>query len=76
VAKQLANALEKLERAQRHVEEKRAASQKNIERLQREYDEMAVERKENDREVEELRTEANEIEARVRMSSRFCSWMN
>jgi len=65
VQKQLSNAHDKLERAHRHAEEKRIASQKTIERLQKEYDEMAVERKENDKEVEELRGEAEEVEAKM-----------
>ena len=63
--KQLSNAQEKLERAQRHAEDKRLASQQTIERLQREYEEMAVERRDNDRQVEELRAEADEIERKV-----------
>ena len=67
VHKQFSNAQEKLERAQRHVEDKRLASQQTIERLQREYEEMAVERRDNDRQVEELRAEAEEIERRVRV---------
>ena len=65
VHKQFSNAQEKLERAQRHVEDKRLASQQTIERLQREYEEMSVERRDNDRQVEELRAEANEIERKV-----------
>ena len=63
--KQLSNAQEKLELAQRHAEDKRLASQQTIERLQREYEEMAVERRDNDRQVEELRAEADEIERKV-----------
>ena len=63
--KQFSNAQEKLERAQRHAEDKRLASQQTIERLQREYEEMAVERRDNDRQVEELRAEADEIERKV-----------
>lgn len=63
--KQLSNAQEKLERAQRHVEDKRLASQQTIERLQREYEEMSVERRDNDKQVEELRAEADEIERNV-----------
>lgn len=63
--RQLANAQEKLERAQRHAEEKRHASQQTIERLQREYEQMDVERRDNDKLVEELRKEADDIEAKV-----------
>ncbi|RPD65816.1 hypothetical protein L226DRAFT_478232 [Lentinus tigrinus ALCF2SS1-7] len=65
VHKQLSNAQEKLERAQRHVEDKRLASQQTIERLEREYEEMSVERRDNDRQVEELRAEADEIERKM-----------
>ncbi|KAF7800276.1 hypothetical protein EIP86_011524 [Pleurotus ostreatoroseus] len=65
VHKQLANAQEKLERAQKHAEDKRAASQQTLERLQREYDEMAEERKDNDRQVEELRDQADDIERKM-----------
>ncbi|KAI0928183.1 hypothetical protein AcW1_005507 [Taiwanofungus camphoratus] len=65
VHKQLSNAQEKLERAQRHAEDKRLASQQTIERLQREYEEMAVERRDNDKQVEELRAEADEIERKM-----------
>ncbi|KAJ6513821.1 Nuf2 family-domain-containing protein [Mycena vitilis] len=65
VQKQLSNAQEKLERAQRHAEDRKVASQKTIDRLQREYDEMAVERRDNDKQVEELRGEANELETKM-----------
>ncbi|KAG0706409.1 Nuf2 family-domain-containing protein [Suillus ampliporus] len=65
VHKQLANAQEKLERAQRHAEEKRQASQQTIERLQREYEKMDVERRDNDKQVEELRMEAGDIECKM-----------
>jgi kinetochore protein Nuf2 len=65
VHKQFSNAQDKLDRAQRHAEEKRLTSQKTIEKLQKEYDEMAIERKENDKEVEVLRGEAEEIETKV-----------
>ncbi|KAK7023807.1 Nuf2 family-domain-containing protein [Favolaschia claudopus] len=62
VQKQLSNAQEKLERAQRHAEDRKAANQKTIERLQRQYDEMVVERRDNDKQVEELRGEASKLE--------------
>ena len=48
-----------------HAEDKRAASQQTLERLQREYDEMAEERKDNDRQVEALRSEADELERKM-----------
>ncbi|KAG6910904.1 hypothetical protein DXG01_006587 [Tephrocybe rancida] len=65
VEKQLSNAHEKLERAQRHAEEKKLASQRTIDRLQNEYDQMAVERRDNDKQVEELRADANEVEKKM-----------
>ncbi|KAJ7273400.1 Nuf2 family-domain-containing protein [Mycena rebaudengoi] len=65
VQKQLSNAQEKLERAQRHAEDRKVASQKTIDRLQREYDEMAIERRDNDKQVEEIRGEANELEKKM-----------
>lgn len=65
VEKQLSNAHDKLERAQRHAEDKKTAGQRTIERLQREYDEMAVERRDNDKQVEELRLEADGVETKV-----------
>lgn len=65
VQKQLSNAQEKLERAQRHAEDRKLASQKTIDRLQREYDKMAIERRDNDKQVEEIRGEANELETKV-----------
>jgi kinetochore protein Nuf2 len=66
----LANALDKLERAQKHAEDKKVASQRTIERLQREYDEMVLERQDNDRQVEELRREANDVEEKVRRAKK------
>jgi predicted RNase H-like nuclease (RuvC/YqgF family) len=73
VQKQLSNAQEKLERAQKHAEDRKVASQKTIDRLQREYDEMAIERRENDKQVEELRGEANELETKVGAALFWCS---
>jgi len=71
--KQLSNAHNKLERAQRHAEDKKVASQQTLERLQREYEEMVLERRENDNQVEDLRVEANSIERKVRLLSSRCS---
>lgn len=65
VEKQLSNAHDKLQRAHRHAEDKKLANQRTIDRLQREYDEMALERRDNDRQVEELRTDANQIETKM-----------
>nr|GAT58016.1 predicted protein [Mycena chlorophos] len=63
--RQLSNAQEKLERAQRHAEERKAASQRTIVRLQAEYDAMVIERRDTDKEVEEVRAQANEIETKM-----------
>ena len=68
--KQLSNAQEKLERAQQHAEDKRLAGQQTIERLQREYEEMVLDRRDNEKQVEELRSKANEFERQVRSSSK------
>lgn len=65
VEKQLSNAHEKLERAQRHAEEKKLASQRTIDRLQKEINDMAVERRDNDKQVEQLRLEAEEVERKM-----------
>ncbi|KII88867.1 hypothetical protein PLICRDRAFT_53383 [Plicaturopsis crispa FD-325 SS-3] len=65
VQKQMSNAVEKFERAQRHAEDKRVANQHTIDRLQREYEEMALERRHNDKEVEEVKGEADEVEAKM-----------
>lgn len=65
VYRQLANAQDKLERAEKHAEEKRYASQHAIERLLREYEQMDVERRDNDKQVEELRKEADDTEAKI-----------
>ncbi|KZT29875.1 hypothetical protein NEOLEDRAFT_1238609 [Neolentinus lepideus HHB14362 ss-1] len=59
---QLANAEEKLVRAQHQAEEKRATSQRTIEDLQRDYEKMAAERRDNDKQMEELRAQADVIE--------------
>ncbi|KAG2023157.1 hypothetical protein CC2G_000843 [Coprinopsis cinerea AmutBmut pab1-1] len=65
VEKQLVNAQDKLERAQRHAEEKRIQSQKAIERVKKEYEEMSLERRENDKQVEELRKQAHAVEMKM-----------
>lgn len=57
----------KLERAKKHAEDKKSASQKTIERLQHEYDNMVVERRENDKQIEEVRQDANEVELKVHL---------
>jgi len=65
MAKQLANAREKIERAQQHIEDKRVASRQAIQRLEKEYENMAIERRDNDKYNEELRAEADAIERKV-----------
>ncbi|KAH9925307.1 Nuf2 family-domain-containing protein [Fomitopsis serialis] len=65
VHKQLSNAQVKLERAQQNAEEKRAQSQQSLERLQEEYEKMVVDRQLNDKKVEELRADADEIERQM-----------
>ena len=64
--RQLANAQDKLECAQRHAKEKWHASQQTIKWLQCKYEQMDIERRENDKQVEEFRKEADEVEAKVR----------
>ncbi|KAF8644154.1 hypothetical protein AX16_008681 [Volvariella volvacea WC 439] len=63
--KQLAMAQEKLERTRRYAEDKRSASQHTLERLQQEYEAMAVERRDNDRQVEQVRAEADQLEVKI-----------
>jgi kinetochore protein Nuf2 len=65
MAKQLANAREKIERAQQHIEDKRLASKQAIEQLEKEYQNMAIERRDTDKHNEELRAEADEVERKV-----------
>ena len=55
MAKQLANAREKIERSQQHIEDKRIANKQAIERLEKEYQNMAIERRDTDKHNEELR---------------------
>lgn len=64
VGRQLANAHEKIERAQKHAQDKKLFNQNKIEKLQDEYEKMIVERRENDKHLEELRKEADGIEAK------------
>ncbi|KAH9967904.1 Nuf2 family-domain-containing protein [Russula dissimulans] len=62
---QLANAQERLERAQHHMEDKRVAGQQAIARLEKEYENMAIERRDTDKHNEELRAEADELERKM-----------
>jgi kinetochore protein Nuf2 len=55
----------KLEKTQKHAEDKKLANQKRIEKLQLEYADMVVDRRENDKQIEEVRQEANEVERKV-----------
>ncbi|PPQ63193.1 hypothetical protein CVT24_005738 [Panaeolus cyanescens] len=64
-ANQLVNAQVKLERTQRHAEEKRHASQRALENLQKEYEHMALERRENDKNIEEIREESRQIKVKM-----------
>lgn len=65
MARQLANAREKIERAQQHIEVKRIASQQAIQQLEKEYQDMAIERRDTDKHNEELRAVADETERKV-----------
>ncbi|KAL0564198.1 kinetochore-associated Ndc80 complex subunit nuf2 [Marasmius crinis-equi] len=65
VAKQLANARQKLENTQARAKEKREANQKAREKLQVEYDQMNVERQKNDKNLQGVREEADAIEAKI-----------
>lgn len=71
VEQQRINAQQKLGRAERQAADKRAASALTLERLQHEYAELSVERRENDREVESIRKEADEAEHRMAESVRL-----
>ncbi|KAJ8094524.1 kinetochore-associated Ndc80 complex subunit nuf2 [Marasmius tenuissimus] len=65
VAKQLANARQKLENTQARAKEKREANQRAREKLQVEYDQMNVERQQNDKNLQGVREETDAIEAKV-----------
>ena len=64
--KQVANAQDKLERAQRHAEDKRTTNARTLERLNAEYEHMSEERRDNDRVVKDLTAETEEVERKVR----------
>ncbi|KAK7689176.1 hypothetical protein QCA50_007867 [Cerrena zonata] len=59
---QLSKAEEKMARAQKHATDKRTASQQTLERLKQDYEKMALERQDNDKNVEQMRLQADEIE--------------
>ncbi|TRM59457.1 Nuf2 family-domain-containing protein [Schizophyllum amplum] len=63
--KQVANAQDKLERAQRHAEDKRTTNARTLERLDEEYKQMSEERRDNDRVVKDLTAETEEVERKM-----------
>ncbi|KJA27315.1 hypothetical protein HYPSUDRAFT_35161 [Hypholoma sublateritium FD-334 SS-4] len=62
---QLAHAKIKLEKSQQHAAERKTSSQNTLVRLQQEYDEMVVQRRQNDKEIEDVREEANQVEVQM-----------
>ncbi|KAL1722710.1 Nuf2 family-domain-containing protein [Schizophyllum commune] len=69
--KQVANAQDKLERAQRHAEDKRTTNARTLERLNAEYEHMSEERRDNDRVVKDLTAETEEVERKVCRKARL-----
>jgi kinetochore protein Nuf2 len=67
VTLQRENAEERLERMQRHQQDRQAAVAQMLERLRTENAQLVIERKENDKEVAELRGEADAIEHRMQV---------
>lgn len=63
--RRLENVLDKRERAQRNAEDKQAASKNTISRLQKDFEEMSVERRDNDKQVEETKKQIEEVERKV-----------
>lgn len=59
------NAEERYEREQRYAEEQRTKSQNTITNLKRQFEEMSLERRDNDHVVEETKREASEIERKM-----------
>ena len=57
--------MDKRERAQRNAEDKQVASKNTIARLQKDFEEMSVERRDNDKQVEETKKQIEEIERKV-----------
>lgn len=68
---QLSKAEEKMARAQKHATDKRTASQQTLERLKQDYEKMALERQDNDKNVEQMRLQADEIEHEVSLRSQL-----
>ncbi|KAF9066875.1 Nuf2 family-domain-containing protein [Rhodocollybia butyracea] len=65
VTRQLDNAHAKLTLTQQRAADKKAANDRVIKQLQMEYDEMDVERKENELQLAEVRNEADEVEEKM-----------
>lgn len=64
-ARQEKNAEERLARAQQHANERRVRADEEIARLRKDYLEMAEERRENDKIVEETKQEADALERKM-----------
>ncbi|KAF8482328.1 Nuf2 family-domain-containing protein [Gautieria morchelliformis] len=60
-----ANAEQKVEREQKYADEQREKSQGTIAKLKKEFEEMSLERRDNDHVVEETKREAAEIEQKM-----------
>ncbi|KIJ34638.1 hypothetical protein M422DRAFT_70137 [Sphaerobolus stellatus SS14] len=65
VLRRKANAEEKLEREQKYADNQRAKSQGTIAKLKQEFEEMALERRDNDHVVEENKKAAAEIDRKM-----------
>jgi kinetochore protein Nuf2 len=70
--KQLSNAEDKLERAQKHAEDKKAAGMRTIERLRQEYEDISLERQQNDQELKAINDKADGIVVMVGTSFVLC----
>ena len=70
---QMSKAEEKMARAQKHAADKRTASQQTLERLKQDYEQMAHERQDNDKHVEQMRLQADQIEQEVCIEW-LCQW--
>jgi len=60
-----ANAEEKLEREQNYADDQHARSQETITKLKKEFEEMSLERRDNDQAVEETKREAAQTERKM-----------
>jgi len=59
------NAQLKLERAQKHSAEMKRANEESLESLEQEIKQMTTEKQENEREIELVKKEADQVEANV-----------